>query len=384
MYNYIIAGAGLAGSILARKLAQKGESVLVVERRSHIAGNLYDYYDEHNIKIQKYGPHVFHTNSNKAYNFLCQYCTAVDYRTHCEAVIDGINTPSPFNYKTIDQFYSKEDARDLKERLENYYNNAPYSNVVDMLNSTDEKIKAYACFLFEKDYRPYTAKQWNINPAEIDASVLKRVPIVFSYRNTYFDDKYEFIPKDGFTHMIERMLCHENITLSIGENALTHITIDEENKLMLWNNKPIKIIYTGAIDELFGYRFGVLPYRSLKFKFESINTDSFQNVAITAYPQVDGYTRITEYTKMPVQKGKEWTTIAYEYPVQYEPGSENEPYYPVLTKDSQQVYKQYSDYAKKFKNLMCCGRLADFKYYNMDQVVLRALEVFEEMEKIKW
>lgn len=380
-YDYVIVGAGLAGSILARKLAEeKNKRVLVVERREHIAGNAYDY-DFDGIKVQKYGPHVFHTNVDEAFKLFSEYCTSIPYRTCCEAVIDDISTPSPFNFKTIDQFYDLEAAAELKEHIKEYYGNAPYATVVDMLECKDAQIKKFANFLYEKDYKLYTAKQWNISPDLIDPSVLKRVPIVFSYRDTYFDDKYEVMPEDGFTSWFDNILNHENITVNLQFDALNHIVVDEDKRILLFDGNPVNVIYTGAIDELFGYKFGLLPYRSLNFEFKTYKKPSFQKVAIVAYPQVEGYTRITEYTKMPHQD-KKYTTVAYEYPVSYDKKEKigNEPYYPVLTKDSQEMYEKYSRYARKFSNLILCGRLADFKYYNMDQVIMRTLDVYNKME----
>lgn len=382
-YDYIIIGAGLAGGILARKLAEnKNKKILIIERRMHIAGNTYDFVSDNGIRTQKYGPHVLHTNSDEVYNFITQFCNPIDYRTKCEAVIDGISTPSPFNFKTIDQFYDKEEGENLKARLLDYYNNSETVTVVEMLESQDDKIREFAEFLFEKDYRPYTAKQWNLRPEDIDPSVLKRVPIVLSYGDTYFYDKYEFIPEDGFTDMYNKLIDYPGIDVELGIEALEHITIDEKNKKILFDNEPVNIIYTGAIDELFNYRFGVLPYRSLEFDYKSINESSFQNVAIVAYPQVDGYTRITEYSKMPYQIGEK-TLVAYEYPVEYNKNATKgqEPYYPVLTAESMEKFEQYKVYAEEFVNLTLCGRLADFKYYNMDQLIMRALEVYEKMEE---
>ena len=251
-----------------------------------------------------------------------------------------------------------------------------------MLESTDDDIRCYANFLFEKDYKLYTAKQWNLSPEDIDPSVLKRVPIVLSYGDTYFYDKYEFMPKDGFVEMYKRIIDYPGIEVRLGVDALEHITIDEENRKVKWDGKCKNIIYTGAIDELFEYKYGVLPYRSLSFKFDSIKKDSYQNVAIVAFPQAEGYTRITEYTKMPFQSCNGWTNAVYEYPVTYDKKSElgSEPYYPVLTEDSIELFEKYKSYALQFDNLTLCGRLADFKYYNMDQVILRALRVYDEME----
>ena len=375
-FDHIIVGAGLAGGVLARKLAEeRGERVLVLDRRKHIGGNAYDYTNDKGIRVQKYGPHVFHSNSDKAYGFILQYCTAIPYRTRCEAVLDGISTPSPFNFKTIDQFYPDEKAAELKSKLLEAYPGREEVTVLEMLQAEDEDIRQHAELLFEKDYRPYTAKQWALQPSEIDPSVLKRVPIVLSYRDTYFGDKYEFMPKGGFEAFFECLLDHPNIAVQLDIDALEHLTVASGQNVFLFDGKETEIIYTGAIDELFGYRFGVLPYRSLQFEFESMQIKSFQRAAIVAYPQEEGYTRITEYTKMPEQDGNGWTSVAYEYPVKYE-NKENEPYYPVLTEKSQQVYQKYAAYAKNFRNLVLCGRLADYKYYNMDQIILRAMEVF--------
>ena len=382
-YDYIIVGAGLAGGILARKLAQNDKKkILIVERRNHIAGNIFDFVDEHGVKIQKYGPHVLHTNSEEVYDYICQFCTPIAYRTKCEAVIDGISTPSPFNFKTIDQFYGEKEATSLKKKLLEYYDNRLSVTVVEMLESEDDDIRKFAEFLFDKDYKLYTAKQWNLQPEEIDPSILKRVPIVLSYGDTYFYDKYEFMPKDGFVELYKNIVNYPGIDIQLNIEALEHITVDEVAGKIKWDGDVVNLIYTGAIDELFNYKFGILPYRSLYFEYKSINQDSYQNAAIVAYPQVEGYTRITEYTKMPFQKCNCWTNIVYEYPVAYEKNAEigNEPYYPVLTQSSMETFDKYKKYADIFSNLILCGRLADFKYYNMDQVILRTLELYEGME----
>lgn len=377
--DYLIIGAGLAGGVLARCLADDGKSVRIIERRNHIAGNLYDY-DEDGIKIQKYGPHVFHTNDDRVYEFISRFCETVDYKTKCEAVIDGISSPSPFNFKTIEQFYSTEEAKVLIEKLLAYYEGRTFVTVVEMLECDDDLIRSYAEFLFEKDYKLYTAKQWNLNPSEIDASVLKRVPILLSYRDTYFEDKYEFMPKDGFANFYNKLIDSPFIEALTRVEALEHICFTEDK--IIYDGCDVQIIYTGAIDELFKYRFGVLPYRSLWFDFQRYEKKSFQNVAIVAYPQEQGFTRITEYTKMPYQNSNH-TVVAVEYPQKYDKTSErgNEPYYPVLTDESKARYEQYREYSQKFKNLLLCGRLADFKYYNMDQVILRALNIYDEIKE---
>lgn len=382
-YDVVVVGTGFSGSILARKLAEEqNKKVLVLERRSHIAGNMYDFTDEYGIRIQKYGPHTFHTNIDEVYEFITKYCELDDYHLKCEAVINGISTPSPFNFKTIEQFYKQEEALKLKKKLVEYYGTSQ-ATVLEMLQCEDDDIRNYAKFLFEKDYSLYTAKQWGKKPEEIDPSVLQRVPIIFNYRDTYFSDKYEGIPVGGFTGIFDRMLNHPNITIELNVDALDRIKVDENRKVLSYLGEVIPIIYTGAIDELFNYRYGKLPYRSLYFKCKYLDKKSYQNVAIVAHPADAEYTRITEYTKLPYQEVGEKTIIAIEYSLQYDKDAErgNEPYYPVLIEESQIQYLKYLEYSRSFSNVTLCGRLADFKYYNMDLVIKRALEVYKEIAK---
>lgn len=381
-YDYIVVGSGLAGGVIARQIAEKmNKTVCIFERRSHIAGNIFDYTDEKGIKVQKYGPHVIHTNSYKVYEFITRFCKPIPYRTKCEAVINGVSTPSPFNFTTIDQFYSVDEAMELKKRLKKYYNK-PSVTIVEMLECKDSKIHGFAKFLYDNDYKLYTAKQWDVSPSDIDPSVLKRVPIVLSYDDAYFCDKYEFIPWDGFTKMFRSIIDHPNINIELNTDALNSITFNEEKGKILYKGIENKVIYTGAIDELFGYKYGFLPYRSLVFKYKHIRSDSYQNTAIVAYPQADGFTRVTEYIKMPFQDGHGWTSVVYEYPVKYnrDTVTGGEPYYPVNTEESQKIYLKYREYAEKYSNLILCGRLAEFKYYNMDQVILQALDVYRNLE----
>ena len=379
-YDVVIVGAGFSGSIIARFFAEKNMKVLLCEKRSHIAGNMYDYINEDGIRIQKYGPHTFHTNNERVYNYIKNYTELEPYTLKCFAIINGIETPSPFNFKTIDQFYSYDDANRLKEKLLNKYPNGQ-ATVLELLNDLDNDIKDYAYFLFENDYRPYTAKQWGLDPKDIDPYVLRRVPVIFNYRDTYFNEKYEGIPNNGFTNLFEKILNHKNIDIKLNCDALKHISF-LDNKA-LFDNKEKKIIYTGPIDELFDYKFGELPYRSLDFKFETINCKNYQNVAIVAHPKDAEYTRITEYTKLPYQNVGNKTVIAKEYSLDYNKHKDKgkEPYYPIVTEESKKIYSDYLEYSKKYFNLVLCGRLADFKYYNMDVVINRALEICDYLER---
>lgn len=371
----LVVGCGLTGSVIARHLAEEGKKVTIWDKRNHIGGNMYDYTDEHGFLLQKYGPHTFHTNDSHLYDYMCQYCDWNDFLVTCGAVWDNKYTPTPFNFTTIDTFYPKDKAEELKEKLSIAYPGG-VATVVEVLNSSDKDISEYAEYLFQNDYAPYTAKQWGISPSEIDPSVLKRVPLRFSYKDGYFDDTYQVMPSISFTHFFENLLNHPNITIELNIEALEHISI-QNNEVYIDNNKAnIPVIYTGALDELFENQFGRLPYRSLRFEWFYEDIDSKQEAPIVAYPQEADFTRITEYKKMPLQD-KKGTVYAKEYPLQYEPDKGAEPYYPVLTKDSQEQYLKYLELANQVNNLHICGRLADFKYYNMDQALARVLEVCE-------
>lgn len=378
LYDYVVAGAGLSGAVSARILAEKGNKVLVLERRPFVAGNLYDERNEFGLLIQKYGPHIFHTQFDDVYDFISKYAEWTPFKLQCEVEMCGISTPSPFNFKTIDQFYSQEEASILKEALLSAYPNRETVTIVELLESTDIRIRNYAQFLFEKDYSLYTAKQWGVKPEDIDVSVLKRVPVRLDYKDMYFTDKYECMPVKGFTEFIKNILNHKNIEVSLNTDALNYIEIVHNIIEFKGINvsKDCKFIYTGAIDELFKYSFGELPYRSLRFDYKTLSVDSFQNAPVVAYPQVPGYTRITEYKKLPKQHSKGFSTIAYEYPLQYSIESGSDPYYPIPTEDSNELYIRYKDQADKISNLILCGRLAEYKYYNMDQTIKSVLEQF--------
>lgn len=372
MYDYIIIGSGLSGCVVARQLADAGKKILIIEKRGHLGGNLYDEKNEDGIIVQKYGPHTFHTNNEKVIDFVTKFGEFEEYHLKCEVNIDGIITPSPFNFKTIDQFYPKNNGKKLKNKLLDNYP-AGRATVVELLNSNDADIKKFAELLFEKDYSLYTSKQWGISPMEVDPSVLKRVPVEFSYKDNYFYDKFEGIPKNGFMQLILNLLDSPNIETRTNIDAIKHISFKEDS--IYYDEMKTNIIYTGQIERLFDYKFGNLPYRSLKFEYEIHNVSSFQTSAIVAYPSHNyGFTRITEYTKLPYQKSTK-TIIAKEYPLTYNFGSNNEPYYPIPTIETSQIYIRYKEEASKYKNLYLLGRLAEYKYYNMDQCVLNAMNL---------
>lgn len=377
----LVVGCGVVGCVIARYLAEeKGMQVEIWERRNHIGGNMYDYIDEHGIRVHLYGPHIFHTKNKKIYDYICKYGEWEPYNLVCGAVIDEICTPTAFNFKTIDLFYSEKKAKEIKEHIKVKFGDRTQATVVELLDCDDDLIRAYAQFLFDKDYSLYTAKQWGISPESIDKNILKRVPIRFSYDEAYFSDEYQVMPKDGYTQFIANILDHPNIEVKLEVEALDRMKIID-NTLFI-DSKPADypVIYTGPVDELLEFKHGKLPYRSLRFDWKYEDIDSKQELPVVAYPQAKDYTRITEYKKLPNQDVK-GTTYAVEYPIPYDVNVQNmEPYYPVLTEESEIQYKMYREEINQINNLYCGGRLANFKYYDMDKAIESAFECLKEIK----
>lgn len=371
----LIIGAGLTGSVIARELAEHNHTVTVWDRRNHIGGNMYDYVDEHGVLVQKYGPHAFHTNDKELIDYISKFESWQPYYLKCGAVWDGKYTSTPFNYDTIRTFYDADEADRLIQKFTKMFEayETPELSVTEALCHQDSDIREFAKFLFDNDYSLYTAKQWGIEPEEINPSVLARVPIRFSFKDGYFKDKYQVIPEHSYSEFFTNLLKHENIELRCGIQALEHIAINGNDIIIDGEIVNYPIVYTGALDELLGNRYGKLPYRSLKFEWKYSDNESYQNAPVVAYPKAEGYTRITEYKKLPVQEC-EGTVYALEYPIPYQGEDDVEPYYPVQTQSSVEQYHRYSDDADHIENLYYVGRLADFKYYNMDQALRRALD----------
>lgn len=380
-YDFIIIGAGLTGCVIARELAETGKNILVLERRIHIGGNMYDFINEDGILVHKYGPHCFHTKNKTLIEYICKYSEWKDFYIKCGAEIDGKYTPTPFNFQTIDDFYSKEEAEKIKNAIKEEYPNQEFATVLELLNHKNKEIKKFATFLFEKDYSLYTAKQWGISPSEIDPSVLKRVPIRFSYNEGYFDDEYQKLPVKSYLSFFESLVNHPNIEIVCNTDMKERLSFNFDEKKIFYQNILFdgKLIYTGPIDELMNYKYGKLPYRSLRFEWKTEMINSFQKYPLVAYPQAIGYTRITEYTKLPEQKVGNKTTYAIEYPLLYNAEEKNEPYYPVLTEDSKKLLELYKNEISKYSNIICCGRLGDFQYYNMDQALERAIHIAKQI-----
>lgn len=384
-YDAIVVGCGLSGAVTARFLAEKLEQrVLVLDRRRHIGGNMYDFRNEKGILVHQYGPHTFHTKKKELYDYMCRFAEWDEYKLTCGAVINGRYTPTPFNFQTVDDFFSGDKAAEIKNAIKRAYPNQSTATVLELLEHSDPLIREYAQFLFDHDYSLYTAKQWGVSPESIDPSVLKRVPIRFNYEIGYFDDAYQVMPRVSYTAFFEKLLDHPGIEVKLGVDASEYVEPDASECRMRFKKQEHQgiVVYTGAIDELFGQKFGALPYRSLRFEWKTEPKESFQDAPVVAYPEAEGYTRITEYTKLPLQKAGGYTSYAVEYPLPYQPGVAAEPYYPVPTEESEKQYEKYRREAKKYGNLYLCGRLADFQYYNMDQALERALDLCQEITHI--
>ena len=284
-FDYIISGSGLSGSTFARCIAERGKSVLIVERRNEIGGNLYDEKDSSGIIVQKYGPHIFHTNDEEIFSFITRFATWKPFKLRCEVEMLGQSTPSPFNFKTIEQFYTKDKADLLKEHLKVAYPERLTVTIVELIQHPDSLIREYAEFLFKNDYSLYTAKQWGMKPEDVDISVLKRVPVRLDYQEMYFTDKYEYMPVGGYAEFIRNMLNHQNISV-IHDDIRNIIELDKASCFISYKsidvNNDCKLVYTGAIDELFDYEYGALPYRSLRFEYERVESDSYQNAPVVA------------------------------------------------------------------------------------------------------
>jgi len=382
MFNYIIIGSGFSGCVIAERIATVlKKQVLIIEKRNHIGGNCYDYKDENNIIIHKYGPHVFHTDYKDVFDYLSNFTDWQMYQHRVLVFIDGKNVPIPFNLNTLHEVFPQSLAEKLEKKLLSKYSYNTKVPILDLKKEEDLDLQFLADFVYEKVFKNYTAKQWGVKPEDIDPQVTARVPIYISRDNRYFTDTYQAIPKEGYTKIFERMLCSPNIKIMLNTDFKEVINIDFENKkIYFWEQEfKGKLIFTGMIDELFDFKYGYLPYRSLDLQFESVEKDYYQEAAVINYPNDYDFTRITEFKHIHLTKTDK-TTILKEYPKLYQPNI-NIPYYPVFTKENQTIYNKYQEEAKKLENLILVGRLAEYKYYDMDDVVKRALEVFEERLK---
>lgn len=360
MFDYLIVGAGFAGSVLAERLASKaGKKVLIIDQRNHIGGNAYDYYNKEGILIHKYGPHIFHTNSREVFDYLGQFTPWRPYEHRVLGSVDGQLVPIPINQNTINKLYGLNlSSQDVEE-----FFNSRAENIARVKTSEDVVVSKVGRELYEKFFRGYTRKMWDLDPSELDASVTARVPTRTNKDDRYFTDTYQAMPLHGYTRMFQNMLSHPNIKIMLNTDYKEIVDLI-----------PYKyMIYTGPVDSYFNYCYGRLPYRSIEFKFETIDSEYYQPTGTVNYPNEQAYTRITDFKYLTGQKHHK-TSIVYEYPK-----AEGDPYYPVPRPENAELYKKYQQLANAMTNTYFVGRLATYKYYNMDQVVAQSLTLFKKL-----
>lgn len=380
MYDSIVIGAGIAGAVAARKLAEeKGKNVLVVERRSHIGGNCYDEKDESGVLIHNYGPHIFHTGMEEVFSYLSRFTEWYLFGHEVVAKVGGQLIPVPFNLNTLHMVYEKEKADCLEQKLVAAYGEGSRVPIMKLRENEDPDIREIAQYVYENVFLRYTMKQWGQKPEEISPEVTGRVPVLISYDNRYFQDKYQGVPKDGFTPMFEKMLTHPDITVKCGVDCKELLKL--EGDIIYFKGEPFAgdVIYTGALDELFDCRFGRLPYRSLDFKFEHYDEESYQGHSVVNYTVSEEFTRITEFKYLTGQKDASGTTIVKEYPFAYTGAKGEIPYYAILNEENQALYEKYRALTAGMKNFHLLGRLAEYKYYNIDAMTKKAMELAEQL-----
>ncbi|WP_051359685.1 UDP-galactopyranose mutase [Adhaeribacter aquaticus] len=365
MFDYLIVGAGFAGSVLAERLATRSnKKVLIIDKRSHIAGNAYDHYNEEGILVHKYGPHIFHTNSKDVFDYLSQFTEWRSYEHRVLASVDGQLVPMPINLDTINKLYGLNlTSFQLEEFFESVAEKVP-----EIKTSEDVVVSKVGRELYEKFFKYYTRKQWGMDPSELDKSVTSRVPTRTNRDDRYFTDTFQAMPLHGYTKMFENMLSHPNIK----------VMLNTDYKEIINEIQYKEMIFTGPVDEYFDYKFGKLPYRSLEFKHETLNTESFLPAAVVNYPNEHAYTRVTEFKMLTGQKHSK-TSVVYEFP-----RAEGDPYYPVPKPENAELYNKYKKIADQTPGVHFVGRLATYKYYNMDQVVAQALTLYKKLtEKVE-
>ncbi len=387
-YDAVIVGSGFAGAVCARELAERGGMrVLVLEKRPHIAGNMYDEYDEAGILVHRYGPHIFHTNNQTVFNYVRRFTGWIAYQHHVLADWYGTYIPVPFNKNSMEMVFGEEKATHLIEKLIQTFGDERKVTITALRETDDPELAEVADFVYKNVFLYYTQKQWGLTPEEVDPSVTARVPVFISRDDRYFQDTYQGMPSLGYTALFEEMLSHEGIDICLETDAASVFDLEFESGSEDAALSAIKIkgedisgpiVYTGPLDELFCGRFGRLPYRTLDFVYETYDEEYKLPCATVNYTVTEDYTRATEFKRLTAQKAPK-TTIMKEYSRAYEDPETQIPYYAILGEENQAHYERYRRLTDSLGNFHPLGRLAEYKYYNMDKIIELALALSDEI-----
>lgn len=380
-YDMIVVGAGYAGSVCARRVAEgAGFRVAVLERREHIAGNAYDYVNDEGILVHKYGPHIYHTYSERVHEFLSRFTKWTDYQHKVLANIHGTLMPVPFNHTSLKLAFGEDRGEELYRKLVDTFGEDKKVPIMELRQKNDPDLQEVADYVYENVFLYYTMKQWGQTPDQIDQSVTGRVPVFIGDDDRYFPQApYQGMPEDGYTVLFEHMLDHDLIDVFVGVDARDIFTLDENNVSVCGKVYGGEIVYTGPLDELFNLDLGALPYRTLDMQFETLEQDQFQPVGTVNYTTSEDFTRITEFKNMTGQVVPGKTTIMKEFSHAYEPGSGQTPYYAIIDPKNRALYERYLERVQNLTNFHPVGRLAEYRYYDMDAVTDSALELSDEI-----